>query len=252
MQIDWVTVAAQIANFLVLVYLLKRLLYQPVITAMEARERRIAERLNEAERHEEEAEREGRAYRDKADSLDRRRDELIRQAEQEAEARRRELLEQARGEVDDTRAQWQQEIEREQRDFLTALRARAAESISAIARRALHDLADAELEEQIVQAFLSRLAGLDERQREAIGKASGPLRVVTSFELTGELRQGIAEAVHEHLSAGREIHFEQAGELVAGIELRTEGRKLGWSIDQYLETLEAQLRGLLQSAVQGS
>lgn len=252
MQIDWVTVSAQIVNFLVLVYLLKRLLYQPVITAMERREQRIAERLNDAEQREQEAEHEGRAYRDKAESLDQRRDELMRQAEQEGEARRRELLEQARSEVDDTRARWRQELEREQRDFLTALRARAAESIGAIARRVLRELADAELEEQIVRAFLTRLAGLDERQRETIGKASGPLRVVTSFDLTDELRQRIVDAVHEHLSAEREIQFEHAGELVAGIELRTEGRKLGWSIDQYLENLESQLQELLQSQVRGA
>ena len=48
MQIDWLTVAAQIVNFLVLVWLLQRFLYRPITEAMARREDRIATRLAEA------------------------------------------------------------------------------------------------------------------------------------------------------------------------------------------------------------
>ena len=48
MAIDWITVGAQIANFLVLVYLLKRFLYGPIVRAMERREQTIAARLDDA------------------------------------------------------------------------------------------------------------------------------------------------------------------------------------------------------------
>ena len=41
MQIDWLTVAAQIVNFLVLVWLLQRFLYKPITNAMHRREERI-------------------------------------------------------------------------------------------------------------------------------------------------------------------------------------------------------------------
>ena len=37
MQIDWITVSAHIVNFLILVWLLKRFLYRPVIRAMDRR-----------------------------------------------------------------------------------------------------------------------------------------------------------------------------------------------------------------------
>ena len=45
MQIDWLTVAAQIVNFLVLVWLLQRFLYRPIVSAMAERENRIETRL---------------------------------------------------------------------------------------------------------------------------------------------------------------------------------------------------------------
>ena len=42
MLIDWFTVVAQVVNFLILVWLLKRFLYKPILDAIDAREKRIA------------------------------------------------------------------------------------------------------------------------------------------------------------------------------------------------------------------
>ena len=56
MSIDWITVAAQIANFLVLVWLLKRFLYRPILDGIDAREAEIAARMGEAAKAREKAE----------------------------------------------------------------------------------------------------------------------------------------------------------------------------------------------------
>ncbi len=48
MGADWFTVVAQIINFLILVALLKRFLYGPIIRAMDRREAEIASRMDAA------------------------------------------------------------------------------------------------------------------------------------------------------------------------------------------------------------
>ena len=48
MLIDWFTVGAQAVNFLVLVWLLRRFLYRPILKAIDAREKRIADQLADA------------------------------------------------------------------------------------------------------------------------------------------------------------------------------------------------------------
>jgi F-type H+-transporting ATPase subunit b len=48
MLIDWFTVGAQVLNFLILVWLMKRFLYQPILDAIDAREQRIAAELANA------------------------------------------------------------------------------------------------------------------------------------------------------------------------------------------------------------
>lgn len=49
MLFDWFTVLAQIANFLILMWLLKRFSYKPVLDTIDAREKRIADLLKETE-----------------------------------------------------------------------------------------------------------------------------------------------------------------------------------------------------------
>ena len=48
MQIDWTTLVLEIINFLVLVWILKRFLYKPVMEAIAARQRRVEGKLAEA------------------------------------------------------------------------------------------------------------------------------------------------------------------------------------------------------------
>ena len=49
MLIDWFTIGAQVLNFLILVWLLKRFLYKPILHAIDAREKRIAKELADAD-----------------------------------------------------------------------------------------------------------------------------------------------------------------------------------------------------------
>ena len=62
MLIDWFTVIAQIINFLVLLLLLRRFLYKPILNAMEERERKVAERLESARQERVRAEEERARY----------------------------------------------------------------------------------------------------------------------------------------------------------------------------------------------
>ena len=84
MTVDWITVSAQVVTFLILVWLLRRFLYRPVMDAMGRREARIGERLEEARVREQAAEREEHSYREQREALHRRREELLEQAKAEA------------------------------------------------------------------------------------------------------------------------------------------------------------------------
>ena len=137
MTIDWLTVVAQALNFLVLVWLLKRFLYDRVMRAMDRREAAIAERIRAADARMEEAEQEARRHREAREGLEAQRERQLRRARDEADDLRRSLEEEVRRELDEARARWRAELEREQAVFLQDVRRQVATHFEAVARRAL-------------------------------------------------------------------------------------------------------------------
>jgi len=247
--IDWFTVAAQIVNFLVLVALLKHFLYGRIIEAMNRREEKIASRLTEAAETKQEAAEELETFRQKNTELERQRRQLLDQAEREAEARKKVLLAEARDAVESVRAKWLEAVEREKSLFLRELRARASGQICAVTRQILRDMANADLEEQIIEAFIQRLSNLDETAQQALAQSLTPQKyaVVTSvFEIPDRTKRRITGIVEGYVGDGLSMDYRLDPEVIVGIELSTPGRKIAWSLDYYLESLEANLREALE------
>lgn len=241
MAIDWITVSAQIVNFLILVWLLKRFLYQPVMRAMDRREQHIAERLNEAQEREQQANQKAQRFQEKTEELDRRREEILARFKEQAEEQKKQMLDEARVEVARTRANWQRQVNREKAEFLGNLRRQAAEVIQAIARKVLGDLADAELEERIIHTFLEQLKSLDKDVRKALAYTSEPVRIASTFELDATVRSRLTRAIHEHLVDGIDVDYTQSPALLSGVELTLGGRRLSWSLADYMQELTARI-----------
>lgn len=251
MAIDWITVSAQIVNFLVLIWLLKRFLYQPVIDAMDSREQRITQRLREADQREQTAADEAREYLASKEELERRRDEILAEARNDAEQEKRRLLVDARAAVDETRAEWQHQAEQERGEFLSHLRRQSVQTFETIARKALRELAGAALEEQIARKFLDRLGKLDKSVRQQLADAAEPVRVSSAFELDATMKTRMTRAIHELLAEGLEVEYAQSPDLVCGIELLSGGRRLAWHLSGYMDDLTAQVDAAFSAAGAG-
>jgi F-type H+-transporting ATPase subunit b len=248
--IDWFTIIAQIINFLILVLLLRRFLYGPILRAMEEREAKIAARLQEAARREQEAEQETKTWRQKNQELETMREDLLRKAGQDAEDWRQNLIRKARQEVSDVRARWQQSLEQEQEALLAEIRKRTIRQVHAIARRALSDLANADLEHHLVEVFIRRL-GEDGRAEvtDALRQAQKPLVVRTAFASPPDMRHTLRAAVQDRIGGEVDVRFETIPDLICGIELQADDYKIAWSLDDYLASLE---EDLIQALGQGA
>jgi len=243
MLIDWFTVAAQVVNFLILVWLLKRLLYRPILDAIDAREKRIASALAGAAAKEAGAKKEGDEFRRKNEEFEQQRAALLLRATDEAKAERQRLLDEARKVADDLAAKRQVALRSEQQSLSDALSRRVQGEVFAIARKALADLASASLEERIGEVFVRRLRELDGKAKAGLGEAlraaSSPALVRSAFELPAEQRAAIQQALNQTFSGEIRVRFETAPGMVSGIELATDGQRVGWSIAEYLASLEA-------------
>jgi F-type H+-transporting ATPase subunit b len=248
MQIDWLTVAAQVVNFLVLVFLLRRFLYRPVVEAMARRERRIAERMADAAEREKAATERKAEYTRELDALMAVRDERIAAAERDAEAERHKLLEEARAGIVATEARWRADLARDQREFVGEIKGELAASAQAIARHALRDLADANLEAQVIARFLDEAAALGADERRALAADAEGITVITAFGLEPAQQATLTRKLHEVFAKDVPIRYEISDEPLCGIELRGADRRMAWSFAEYLEPVSRRIEERLASA----
>jgi F-type H+-transporting ATPase subunit b len=76
--------------------------------------------------------------------------------------------------------------------------------------------------------------------------------VRSTFDLPAEQRSAIQNALNETFSADIPVRFETAPDLVGGVELTTNGQKVGWSIADYLASLEKGVDELLEENNHGT
>jgi F-type H+-transporting ATPase subunit b len=250
MLINWFTVVAEAINFLILAWLLKRFLFKPILHAIDEREKGIATQLAQAEATKADAQKERDDFQHKNEAFDQERAALLKKAVAEANAERQKLLDEARKDADALRAQRQDALRNEQRCRSQDVIRKTQTEVFAIARQALTDLAGTSLEERMSEVFTRRLRELNKDAKEGLGKAlkasSDPALVRSAFELPSEQRAMIQKTLNETFSAEVRVRFETAPDIISGIELAANGRKVAWSIADYLASLKTSIAELLK------
>lgn len=250
MLIDWFTVGAQMLNFLILVWLMKRFLYKPILHAIDDREKRIAAELANADKKKVEAQKESDKFKHKNEAIDQQRAALLSKATEEAQAEGQRLLAEARKAADALSAKRMETLRNDAGTLRQAISRRTQQEVFAIARKALTDLATASLEERLGEVFTRRLREMDDPAKtglaEALKTASDPARVRSAFDLPAAQRAAIQNALNETFSAEIQVRFETAPDLISGIELSNNGQKVAWSIADYLASLEKGVDELLK------
>lgn len=254
MLIDGFTLVAQIINFLILVWLLKRFLYKPILNAIDQRETYIARQIEEAENRKAEADREFAEYQKLNEEFSLQRQKLLNQAVTEVDAQRIQLLDGLHQEIASLRSEYLETLRSEQQNFGMEITLRTQTQVFEIARKALHDLASVNLEDQIANAFLSRLDTISEEDRQQMvvwqQNTRNPVYIRSSFALSHELQNRIIEKIRALFKVDVTILFETEPRLISGIAMIFGGLKIMWSIDEYLNDLKQDLSELIKEKYQ--
>ena len=237
MLIDWFTVCAQALNFLILVWLMRRFLYRPILAAIDAREKKIAKELADADAQKADAQKEQAEFQQKNEQFDKERAGLLSRATDDAKAEGQRLVEEARKESDASRTKAREALIGEQRSMGEEITRRTREEVFAIARKALADLSSTSLEERIADVFIRKLRAMDATEKDAMKAASQEAIVRSAFDLPAPQKAAIADAMKETLSITAPITFQTAPGILSGIELTAGGQKIAWSIEDYLKAM---------------
>ncbi|MEJ2315268.1 MAG: F0F1 ATP synthase subunit delta [Nitrospirota bacterium] len=210
MKFDLWTFLFQIVNFVVLLYILKRLLFKPIREIMEKRRKAINDALSGAEGKRQEAEK----------------------------------LEGARADADKAIEKERAVFEVEKRKFESDLREKAAEVVSDYAANVLKDVSDEDLHRSIVRKFrgevekiASDISGI-EHPGEAVA-----LKVISAFPLDGGEADEIKKAFETSLGKKVSFSFDTDAALIAGIAVRADDKVYDFSLQGQIRSLRDKLGG---------
>jgi F-type H+-transporting ATPase subunit b len=222
MRFDLWTMALQTVNVLILIWLLQRFLFKPVLGLIARRRDEIEQSFEEAEEEMAKARGAEQRFEEQRQDLAKRSDEILQQSHAKARDAYNETIEKGRQEAAQFLEAERRRIEDERRDALIELRDKAVELSIDLAGRLLGELDPA----TVSQAFLASIERhlrtmaadeLSELRRQT--EQGGTLLVVSALALDDTERQRWKEALVGILGGKTRIRFETDDDLIAGAEL---------------------------------
>ena len=224
MELSWSTFLLEIINFLVLVWILKRFLYKPVLEVIGRRRESIEQTLREAGEEREASEVLQLQYEKRLADWEQEKEIARIALQRDVESERRQRLEALAGELKEERKKAQVLAEKELRETERRLQTQALDLGANFATRLLSRLAGPELEAKLIEAALQDLAALPVAQRQRLHQAwqrGDALVEVTSAYPLDEPRQGALEKVLASVVGGDvACRYREDPELIGGMRLR--------------------------------
>ncbi|MCJ9428828.1 hypothetical protein [Kordiimonas marina] len=223
MTIDWWTFALQALNFLILVWLLKRLLYKPVKEIIAKRKALADEAFAEAEKREAEADVAKKQYEDGKAALAGERQALLKKLHEEADAERQATIKEAKAEaakiIDDAKAAITKERGAALKDLQGEMSGLALDMAAGLIKRADLDIPQSAFLERI-DAHLKTLPKAEmESLRADLTEEGAELTVVTAQALKAAEKKQWLSRLQAHMPGVETVAFKTRADILGGAEL---------------------------------
>ena len=250
MSVDFTTMLAQIVNFTILVFVLYKFLYKPLLVAIAKREKHIADEVQNAENLAADAEKKLEDLNKRYLDIDNERTHILNEARDEADKLRKQLEHEAQAEILEKKLIWQQELDREKALLTNEFRQAVAENFLEFSRKAFKNMADQKLEESMIRVFKRKLEELPRKDKKMLvsDAQESSVQISTSEELTPEIQAKLKQALIDALELENpQVEFTENPHLLCGIEVSVDGNVVSWNLDDYLNTFTTKMNDALEN-----
>lgn len=245
MHFDPWTLGLQAANVLVLVWLLHRFLYRPILSVIAERQAAADKLISDVEAEKQKAEALRRDLEDRQAALAAERDKVLASAREAADADGKALLAKARAEADALRSEAGGAAAEERAEIARGLGRDAARLAVSIVRRLLDEDTTAAVQVRQLDLACDDLASLPQETRrhiaERLSAGAGTAEVVTAGPLDEAAAARVSQRLVEALGAPISPAFKVDPALLAGVEIRFPFTILRRSWQESLKRIETEL-----------
>ncbi|TDG36468.1 F0F1 ATP synthase subunit B [Pedobacter changchengzhani] len=254
MQINWFTVIAQMINFLVLVWLMKKYLYKPILQAVDEREKKIASELKEAKTKMVEAKKEQDEFQQKNEAFDSDKKKMMAKATADAANERQDLLDAAKKEAADVKLKLHAASAELQENLSNEVVQKMQQKVFDITKKVLSEFTSTDVEAQLVEVFIHKIKNISDSDKkqfiDAFHSESSPIVIKTASKLSEKDHKSIKSAIDSVLGDHSKYEFTTDSKMIGGVDLATNGYKLSWSFSAYLNSLEKNMTSIKNEAQQ--
>jgi F-type H+-transporting ATPase subunit b len=222
-ELDWTTFILEIINFLVLVWILQRFLYRPVMNVVAQRRSAISQSLQEAQLTQQQATELKAQFENRLVDWQQEREAARKQLGDEIESERQKLMAQLQTELDEQRRKEQVLAARRDENLLREARQQAQVLSEQFAAKLLSRIADPALEGRLLEMLLEDLSSLPEEQRKNLAAAyrdnQTPVQIISAFRLNDAQRQALNTAMQNTLGTAISCEFREDPAVMAGVNI---------------------------------
>ncbi len=251
-DINWSTLVFQIVNFVVMILILVRFFFKPVVKALDERARRVTSALDEAARREQEAEAMHAEYEIKLSEANELVIQMKQQAQEDLEKTKQQFIAQAQKEIEQMRNKAHDEIENARRQAVHQHRLELGNLITTLSARLIGEAGGDSFQQAALHEFVARLDALAaDTYRERFGSIDEET-ITVQFVTAGPAESDEIERVRARIEALTDhpvqVRHKVNPALVAGATLRFGDTMIDGSLEGQLDGLRAQyIRELEQS-----
>jgi F-type H+-transporting ATPase subunit b len=245
-ELDWSTFWLEIVNFLILVWILKRFLYRPVLDFIARRRAETEEAMDGAARAREESERLRGQYENRLRDWSKERDAALSKLRQEMDQERARRLEEIRRAIEEEREKARVAEERHRREFRTHAEETALELATRFAGRILEHTSGAETTRALATLAAEGMNTLDVNRRASLREAGSQERrgtIQAAHELDAAARAALEQALGALFGADAAWEWQRVPELLAGVRVELGSWELTANVRDELRGFTALVHG---------
>jgi len=240
LEINPSTLLLQIANFLIMAYILTRFLFKPLKEMLDKRASQVTRAVDEAEKATREAEELRLKYEKKRENIDAEIMALKNEARIVIDETRRQMLQEAYQEIEAMRARAEEEIEQQRADALRLHRSKIGELVATLTRRMMADILNPQLHQAYLDTFLDQLRSVQlEGRISTSGEETVSAELITATPLAQEDKRQIATTLETVVSQAIDLACRVDAGLVAGAMVRLGDTLIDGSLQGQLQQLRS-------------
>ncbi len=254
MGINWVVFFAQIVNLFVLVWLLKKFLYRPIVNAVEKRQAEIISKVNKAKEEYALAEAEHKQLKKKLTDFEKTKQKRFDEITREIDQFKNEQMAIVTAETDKERKKHQNALDRQVQMAHAQIRDLLADNFMLMAQKIMTELSTQSPFEQSLELFLKRLKKLSQKDIKKIKdsyKKQNIIFITSSETLSKNTRQKLAVFLSETYdwTLPLKMDFQEDTSLGLGLEMTIGDITVQWHLRDYLDEYQTKLNNALASVI---